>query len=239
MKLRLNRYLSLCGLASRRKAEILIESGEIIVNGVVEKRLQRIIDSSKDEVFYKNNKLIVQDFEYYKMNKPRFFLTTMAIEEKRKTVLDLLPKVKTKLFPIGRLDYDTEGLLLFTNDGQMAHRISHPSFLIQKTYLAHLKGNISKTFFEKMKKGANLSDGFLLPEKLDLLRSNADESLIKMEIHEGRNHIVKNFFKYFGRDVAKLKRISVGPIKLGELESGKIIKLDYNELEELKSIVFK
>ena len=220
MKLRLNRYLSLCGLASRRKAEILIESGEIIVNGVVEKRLQRIIDSSKDEVFYKNNKLIVQDFEYYKMNKPRFFLTTMAIEEKRKTVLDLLPKVKTKLFPIGRLDYDTEGLLLFTNDGQMAHRISHPSFLIQKTYLAHLKGNISKTFFEKMKKGANLSDGFLLPEKLDLLSSNADESLIKMEIHEGRNHIVKNFFKYFGRDVAKLKRISVGPIKLGELESG-------------------
>ena len=239
MKLRLNRYLSLCGLASRRKAEILIESGEIIVNGEVEKRLQRIIDSSKDEVFYKNNKLIVQDFEYYKMNKPRFFLTTMAIEEKRKTVLDLLPKVKTKLFPIGRLDYDTEGLLLFTNDGQMAHRISHPSFLIQKTYLAHLKGNISKTFFEKMKKGANLSDGFLLPEKLDLLSSNADESLIKMEIHEGRNHIVKNFFKYFGRDVAKLKRISVGPIKLGELESGKIIKLDYNELEELKSIVFK
>tara|TARA_Y100000814_G_scaffold141863_1_gene102893 strand:+ start:4828 stop:5547 length:720 start_codon:yes stop_codon:yes gene_type:complete len=239
MKLRLNRYLSLCGLASRRKAEILIESGEIIVNGVVEKRLQRIIDSSKDEVFYKNNKLIVQDFEYYKMNKPRFFLTTMAIEEKRKTVLDLLPKVKTKLFPIGRLDYDTEGLLLFTNDGQMAHRISHPSFLIQKTYLAHLKGNISKTFFEKMKKGANLSDGFLLPEKLDLLSSNTDESLIKMEIHEGRNHIVKNFFKYFGRDVAKLKRISVGPIKLGELESGKIIKLDYNELEELKSIVFK
>ena len=239
MKLRLNRYLSLCGLASRRKAEILIESGEIIVNGVVEKRLQRIIDSSKDEVFYKNNKLIVQDFEYYKMNKPRFFLTTMAIEEKRKTVLDLLPKVKTKLFPIGRLDYDTEGLLLFTNDGQMAHRISHPSFLIQKTYLAHLKGNISKTFFEKMKKGANLSDGFLLPEKLDLLSSNADESLIKMEIHEGRNHIVKNFFKYFGRDVAKLKRISVGPIKLGELESGEIIKLDYNELEELKSIVFK
>ena len=239
MKLRLNRYLSLCGLASRRKAEILIESGEIIVNGVVEKRLQRIIDSSKDEVLYKNNKLIVQDFEYYKMNKPRFFLTTMAIEEKRKTVLDLLPKVKTKLFPIGRLDYVTEGLLLFTNDGQMAHRISHPSFLIQKTYLAHLKGNISKTFFEKMKKGANLSDGFLLPEKLDLLSSNADESLIKMEIHEGRNHIVKNFFKYFGRDVAKLKRISVGPIKLGELESGKIIKLDYNELEELKSIVFK
>ena len=239
MKLRLNRYLSLCGLASRRKAEILIESGEIIVNGVVEKRLQRIIDSSKDEVFYKKNKLIVQDFEYYKMNKPRFFLTTMAIEEKRKTVLDLLPKVKTKLFPIGRLDYDTEGLLLFTNDGQMAHRISHPSFLIQKTYLAHLKGNISKTFFEKMKKGANLSDGFLLPEKLDPLSSNAGESLIKMEIHEGRNHIVKNFFKYFGRDVAKLKRISVGPIKLGELESGKIIKLDYNELEELKSIVFK
>lgn len=239
MKLRLNRYLSLCGLASRRKAESLIESGEILVNGQVEKRLQKVIDTTKDIVLYQKKRLTVQDFEYYKMNKPRFFLTTMAMDEKRDTVQDLLPNLDTKLFPIGRLDYDTEGLLLFTNDGHLAHRISHPSFLIQKTYLAYLKGSIGKTFFEKMKKGANLSDGFLLPEKLILMNSNKLESLVRIEIHEGRNHIVKNFFKYFGKDVTKLKRISVGPIKLGELEPGKVVKLDYNELEELKKITIK
>ena len=149
----------------------------------------------------------------------------------------LLPNIDVKLFPIGRLDYDTEGLLLFTNDGQMAHRISHPSFLIQKTYLVHLVGSISKSFFKKMMKGAGLKDGFLLPEKLELLDSKNKESLVKIEIHEGRNHIVKNFFKYFGKEVSKLKRISVGPIKLGELDSGKIVKLDYNELEALKKII--
>jgi 23S rRNA pseudouridine2605 synthase len=231
--------LSLCGLASRRKAESLIESGEILVNGQVEKRLQKVIDTTKDIVLYQKKRLTVQDFEYYKMNKPRFFLTTMAMDEKRDTVQDLLPNLDTKLFPIGRLDYDTEGLLLFTNDGHLAHRISHPSFLIQKTYLAYLKGSIGKTFFEKMKKGANLSDGFLLPEKLILMNSNKLESLVRIEIHEGRNHIVKNFFKYFGKDVTKLKRISVGPIKLGELEPGKVVKLDYNELEELKKIAIK
>ena len=107
MKLRLNRYLSLCGLASRRKAEIIIESGEIIVNGEVEKRLQKVIDTNEDKVFYQNKELVPQSYEYYKMNKPRFFLTTMANDEKRKTVQDLLPNIDAKLFPIGRLDYDT------------------------------------------------------------------------------------------------------------------------------------
>ena len=237
MKLRLNRYLSLCGLACRRKAELLIESGDILVNGEVEKRLQKVIDTNQDKVFYQKKELVPQNYEYYKMNKPRFFLTTMANDEERKTVQGLLPNIDVKLFPIGRLDYDTEGLLLFTNDGQMAHRISHPSFLIQKTYLVHLVGSISKSFFKKMMKGAGLKDGFLLPEKLELLDSKNKESLVKIEIHEGRNHIVKNFFKYFGKEVSKLKRISVGPIKLGELDSGKIVKLDYNELDALKKII--
>ena len=239
MKIRLNRFLSLSGVASRRKAESLIESGEIIVNGQVETRLQKVIDPEKDKVFFQKKLLVPQNFEYYKMNKPRFCLTTMATDEKRRTVRDLLPDSKTKLFPIGRLDYDTEGLLLFTNDGQVAHRISHPSFLIQKTYLAHLAGNISKTFFEKMKKGANLEDGFQVPEKLEMVSSDSSESLVRIEIHVGRNHIVKNFFKYFGKEVRKLKRVSVGPVKLAELGSGKIIKLDYNELQGLKEIMFK
>ncbi|NSW88425.1 rRNA pseudouridine synthase [bacterium] len=236
MKIRLNRYLSLCGLSSRRKAELLIENGEIFVNGQVEVKLQKVIDTGVDEVLYQNRKIKPQEFEYYKMNKPRFCLTTMSDNEKRKTVKDLLEGFEVKLFPVGRLDYDTEGLLLFTNDGKIAHKISHPSFLVQKTYLVHLKSKVSKALYSKMKKGANLRDGFLMPEKIELINSNEDESLLKIEIHEGRNHIIKNFFKFFGIEVSKLKRISVGPIKLGELEPGQIVKLDYNELEELKKI---
>tara|TARA_B100001996_G_scaffold370568_1_gene345027 strand:- start:8 stop:721 length:714 start_codon:yes stop_codon:yes gene_type:complete len=236
MKVRLNRYLSLCGLSSRRKAELLIENGEIFVNGQVEVKLQKVIDTEVDEVLYQNKEVKPQDFEYYKMNKPRFYLTTMSDDEKRKTVKDLLAGFEVKLFPVGRLDYDTEGLLLFTNDGEIAHKISHPSFLVQKTYLVHLKSKVSKALHSKMKKGANLRDGFLLPEKVELINSDEDESLLKIEIHEGRNHIIKNFFKFFGKEVSKLKRIRVGPIKLGELEPGQIVKLDYTELEELKKI---
>ena len=236
MKIRLNRYLSLCGLSSRRKAELLIENGEIFVNGQVEVKLQKVIDTGVDEVLYQNRKIKPQEFEYYKMNKPRFCLTTMSDNEKRKTVKDLLAGFEVKLFPVGRLDYDTEGLLLFTNDGKIAHKISHPSFLVQKTYLVHLKSKVSKALYSTMKKGANLRDGFLMPEKIELINSNEDESLLKIEIHEGRNHIIKNFFKFFGIEVSKLKRISVGPIKLGELEPGQIVKLDYNELEDLKKI---
>ncbi len=236
MKIRLNRFLSLCGLSSRRKAELIIQDGQIYVNGKVETKLQKIIDTENDEVFHQKNRLIPQDFEYYKMNKPRFYLTTMSENENRRTVRDLLFGFKTKLFPIGRLDYDTEGLLLFTNDGKIAHRISHPSFLVDKTYLAYLNKKISPTLLDKMRKGANLKDGFLLPGKLVLIKGDLNETLLKIQIHEGRNHIIKNFFKFFGCNVTKLKRISVGPVKLGELESGKIVKLDYNELEELKKL---
>jgi len=168
------------------------------------------------------------------MNKPRLCLTTMASDERKRTVQEFLPKDDVKLFPVGRLDYDTEGLLIFTNDGDFAHKISHPSFEIKKTYLTHLDGDISDGLLIKMSKGAKLSDGFLLPENLEVLSRNNKETLVKITIHEGRNHIVKNFFKYFNKKVKKLKRIAVGSIKLGELEPGKIVELDYNELKSLK-----
>lgn len=237
MKFRLNRFISLCGITSRRKAESMILNGQISVNNEVERKLYRMVDPNEDEVYFLNKKLVPQTFEYYKMNKPRFYLTTMATEEKRSTVGDLVSNFKVKIFPIGRLDYDSEGLLLFTNDGDIAHKVSHPKFLVQKTYMVYIDDEINKTLLNKMKKGAKLKDGFLLPEKLDLVKVNNNESLLMIEIHEGRNHIIKNFFKYFGKKVKKLKRISIGPIKLGELEPGKIVKLDYNEVKVLKKLL--
>jgi len=230
MKLRLNRYLSLCGLASRRKAEILIESGEIIVNGVVEKRLQRIIDSSKDEVFYKNNKLIVKDFEYYKMNKPRFFLTTMAIEEKRKTVLDLLPKVKTKLFPIGRLDYDTEGLLLFTNSGDLAHKLMHPSSRIIRTYNVSINRVMNKSEINKSLSGLDI--GNIEVGRFHKIKYKERDNIYEVSLMTGKNREIRRIFNTLGFRVTMLHRIKYGDVSLDALKPGKIryIKSDTSNL---------
>ena len=234
MRTRLNKFLSLCGVAARRKSDILIQNGEVSVNGVLEIKPQTLINPDKDIVRFNGQILAPQIFEYYIMNKPRFCLTSMSRTEKKKTILDYLPNTDIKIFPIGRLDFDTEGLLLFTNDGEFAHKISHPSFMITKTYICHLNGKVSQALIKKMRSGATLSDGFLKPNEITLVKNNIEESIIKITIHEGRNHIVKNFFKYFTKKVNKLKRISIGSINLGELETGKTSKLDYNEVIKLK-----
>ena len=234
MRTRLNKFLSLCGVAARRKSDILIQNGEVSVNGVLEIKPQTLINPDKDIVMCNGQILAPQIFEYYIMNKPRFCLTSMSKTEKKKTILDYLPNTDIKIFPIGRLDFDTEGLLLFTNDGEFAHKISHPSFMVTKTYICHLNGKVSQALIKKMRLGATLSDGFLKPNEIILVKNNIEESIIKITIHEGRNHIVKNFFKYFTKKVNKLKRISIGSINLGELETGKTSKLDYNEVIKLK-----
>ena len=234
MRTRLNKFLSLCGVAARRKSDVLIQNGEVSVNGVLEIKPQTLINPDKDIVMCNGQILAPQIFEYYIMNKPRFCLTSMSKTEKKKTILDYLPNTDIKIFPIGRLDFDTEGLLLFTNDGEFAHKISHPSFMVTKTYICHLNGKVSQALIKKMRLGATLSDGFLKPNEIILVKNNIEESIIKITIHEGRNHIVKNFFKYFTKKVNKLKRISIGSINLGELETGKTSKLDYNEVIKLK-----
>ena len=141
MKTRLNKFLSLCGVAARRKSDILIQNGEVSVNGTLEIKPQTLINPDMDVVKFNGQILLPQIFEYYIMNKPRFCLTSMSKTETKKTILEFLPDTDVKIFPIGRLDFDTEGLLLFTNDGEFAHKISHPSFMITKTYICHcLKG---------------------------------------------------------------------------------------------------
>ena len=234
MKTRLNKFLSLCGVAARRKSDILIQNGEVSVNGVLEIKPQTLINPDMDVVKFNGQILLPQIFEYYIMNKPRFCLTSMSKTETKKTILEYLPDTDVKIFPIGRLDFDTEGLLLFTNDGEFAHKISHPSFMITKTYICHLDGKVSQALIKKMRLGATLSDGFLKPNEIILVKNNIQESIIKITIHEGRNHIVKNFFKYYAMKVKKLKRISIGCINLGELKTGKTSKLDYNEVINLK-----
>ena len=179
MRTRLNKFLSLCGVAARRKSDVLIQNGEVSVNGVLEIKPQTLINPDKDIVMCNGQILAPQIFEYYIMNKPRFCLTSMSKTEKKKTILDYLPNTDIKIFPIGRLDFDTEGLLLFTNDGEFAHKISHPSFMVTKTYICHLNGKVSQALIKKMRLGATLSDGFLKPNEIILVKNNIEESIIK------------------------------------------------------------
>ena len=235
MGIRLNKYLSACGVAARRKSDELIKLGKVKVNNKLIIKPQTIIDESVDIVKFENKILKFQDFVYYKMNKPRFCITSMSDTESKKTILSYLPKLEIKIFPIGRLDYDAEGLLLFTNDGDFAHKIAHPSFKITKSYICHIDGNIALNLLKKMKKGISLDDRFIRPIDIEIIDNKKSETLIKIVISEGRNHIVKNFFKFFNKKVKKLKRVAIGKINLGTLESGKIIKLDYNEIKEYKT----
>ena len=174
MRTRLNKFLSLCGVAARRKSDVLIQNGEVSVNGVLEIKPQTLINPDKDIVMCNGQILAPQIFEYYIMNKPRFCLTSMSKTEKKKTILDYLPNTDIKIFPIGRLDFDTEGLLLFTNDGEFAHKISHPSFMVTKTYICHLNGKVSQALIKKMRLGATLSDGFLKPNEIILVKNNIE-----------------------------------------------------------------
>ena len=148
MRTRLNKFLSLCGVAARRKSDTIIQNGEVLVNDVLEIKPQTLINPDKDIVKFNGEILTPQIFEYYIMNKPRFCLTSMSKAEKKKTILDYLPNTSIKIFPIGRLDFDTEGLLLLTNDGDFAHKISHPSFMITKTYICHLRGKVSQALIK-------------------------------------------------------------------------------------------
>ena len=144
---------------------------------------QIIVEVDSDKIECDGKKIKPQRYEYYKMNKPRFYITSMSkSENNRKTIVELLPKSKTKLFPIGRLDYDTEGLLLFTNDGLMAHHVAHPSFKVTKKYLAYIEGSITQSIISKMRKGAKMKERFLVPTKIILKKVDKNDSLVEIEI---------------------------------------------------------
>ncbi len=230
-KVRINKFLASCEVASRRKAEKLILEGKVEVNGKVIKDLSFKVDPKKDIVKV-NGKIIKPKEEkvYYILYKPRGYLTQLGKDKfGRKTLTDLLEKlnIKERVFPVGRLDYDSEGLLLLTNDGEFAYKYSHPKFEIEKEYIVEVKGIVDKTTLEKMKKGRDLEDGFFKPDKLKLVRINKEKntSTLKFCIHSGKKRILRRFCKAFGYDVIRLIRTKMGKYFLGSLRPGEIKKL--------------
>jgi 23S rRNA pseudouridine2605 synthase len=238
LKLRLNKYLSMCGVASRRKADELISGGHVRVNGVIAKELGFSIDSEKDRVEVSGQVVEPEAKRYVILNKPMLFVTAIGEgQDDKKTLDELIADIPERVYPVGRLDYNVEGLVILTNDGELANTILHPRYELPKVYVARVRGRVDRAGCLKMAEGAELEDGHAKPDHIKIVKSETDSSVIEITFHEGRNHLVKRFFSSFGHPVMNLKRTSVGPVKLGALPRGKWRNLKESELNTLRKAV--
>lgn len=233
---RLQKFLASCGIASRRKCEEIIEAGRVKINGVTAK-LGDKVDGEKDIVEIDDKKIEVISEKYYIMlNKPRGIVATAKDEKGRECVVDLIKKdLDARIFPVGRLDIDTEGLLLMTNDGEFANKITHPSNKVTKTYLARVKGGyVEKDALFTLRKGVKLEDGMTKPAKVEIKEFYPDKTtLLEITISEGKNRQVRRMCEAVGHPVCDLMRIAVGDIKLGNLPYGKWRYLNAEEIKRL------
>jgi pseudouridine synthase len=237
MQVRLNKYLSQAGVASRREADSRIAESRVKVNGLVVQELGFKIDPARDRVEVDGKKITVASNRIYIMlNKPPGFLVTARDPFNRQTVMQLLPAWKGKIFPVGRLDYESEGLLLLTDDGELAHRLMHPRYEVPKTYLVQVEGEVQKSSVSRLEKGIVLDGRKTSPARIFLLRSSRKESAVRMVIHEGRKREVRRMWAALGHHVLRLKRVSYGELKLGRLPSGQWRRLTLNEARSLRSL---
>lgn len=235
MKERLQKYIARCGAASRRGAEELIFSGRVKVNGVkVEKIL--IIDNEKDVIELDGRIITPEKKEVYLiLNKPVGVITSSNDQFGRKTVLDLID-IKERVYPVGRLDYDTSGLLILTNDGDIANRIMHPSHKIEKVYIATVLGVPTNEEIEAFKCGLKIEDYITSPAEIKILETNNKRSTLEITIHEGKNRQVRKMCEAIGHPVIGLKRAAEGKIILGNLKEGQWRYMTEKEIEYIKSI---
>jgi 23S rRNA pseudouridine2605 synthase len=234
MEKRLQKILSEMGIASRRKAEELILEGRITVNGQVA-TLGMKADPGRDHLKLDGKLLFRPEPKVYIMfNKPKSVVTTLYDPEGRPAVKDFFKKVKYRVFPVGRLDYDSEGLLLLTNDGDFAQSLLHPSKKIFKTYLVKVKGEPEEVKIDKMRKGIKLTEGVTAPAKIKRLRKTENNTWFEMTIYEGRKRQIRRMFMEIRHPVLKLKRIKIGSLSLGDLEPGAYRFLTAEEIERAK-----
>lgn len=234
--MRINKFLAECGVASRRACDKLIEDGKVKVNGRVAS-LGQEIDENNDNVICEGKKVArAKKFEYYVMNKPKGCVCTVKDDKGRKTVMDYLPKNTARIFPVGRLDYDSEGLLLFTNDGDFANRLTHPSSEVPKTYLVKTEGEVSDGAIAKLRAGVEIDGRVTNKCKIRVIESCKDYTKMHVTITEGRNREIRKMFETVGKNVDFLKRIKIGDLALHGLNRGEVRKLTPEEIEYLKNV---
>lgn len=236
--MRINKYIASSGVASRRHADNLILEGRVKINGQTVAKLGIQVQENNDVIEVDGKVVSPKTGAFYLMlNKPPGFLVSARDPHHKKLVTSLLKSYKGKVFPVGRLDYDSSGLLFFTNDGQLAFRLSHPRYKVDKTYEVECKGIIADSALKKLKNGIMLEDGLTSPAKASLVRKNETMSVIHITIHEGRKRQLRRMFKTVGYSVQNLKRISYGNLELGNLDEGKFVVVDQTQLIELKALV--
>ena len=237
--MRINKYIALCGVASRRKAEELILAGRVTVNDEVMTELSYKVDEENDIVKV-DDKLIKEEnrLVYILLNKPEGYITTVKDQFDRPSVLDLVSDIKERVYPIGRLDYETSGLLLLTNDGDLTYKLTHPKHEVDKTYVARVKGKLTKEEIERFKTGLKIEDYTTAPAKLKVIKydEQRDSSLLEIKIHEGKNRQVRKMCKAINHPVLRLRRSAMGKIKIGDCEIGKYRYLTEDEIKYLKNL---
>ena len=227
---RLQKVLAAAGVASRRACEIMISEGRVEVNGrlVLEQGIR--VDPDRDVIRVDGSRIPPpRRHQYLVLNKPRGVVSSMADPSGRRTLAEFLTG-RERLFHIGRLDTDSEGLLLLTNDGEFAHRLAHPSYEVPKTYLAEVAGVVNQATLRRLRAGISLDDGPVRPSSVTLVSTGTDRSLIKITLHEGRNHIVRRTMEAVGHPVRRLSRTGIGPVRLGNLKVGQLRDLTQDEL---------
>jgi 23S rRNA pseudouridine2605 synthase len=236
--MRLNRYLAQAGVASRRRADSLIEGGKVAINGQIITNLGTQVDETKDIVEVDGKPIKpVDDNVYILLNKPVSYLVTCDDQFNRPIVLDLVGKYRNLVKPVGRLDLNSSGLLLLTNDGELAFRLTHPRFKIDKTYQVKCEGLLSDAEINRLETGIELDDGITAPAKVELQSRTENFSRFKITIHEGRKRQVRIMCLVLGHRVISLKRLVFGNLSLDDLKEGKYRLLTENEIKELKASV--
>jgi 23S rRNA pseudouridine2605 synthase len=231
---RLQKVLAQAGVASRRACEQLIAEGRVEVDGVVVTQLGARVDPATAVIRVDGRRLPVAPAKtYLVVNKPRGVVSTMADEEGRRDLRSLIGDRSERLFHVGRLDTDTEGLLVLTNDGDFAHRLAHPSFELTKTYVAQVDGVVRPATVRAVLAGVTLDDGPVRPDAFRVVDSVGGQSMVEVVLHEGRNRIVRRLLAHIGHPVRRLSRTAIGPIALGSLRPGAVRELTSDELGAL------
>ena len=234
---RIQKILSEIGVASRRQAENLIREGRVTVNGRTV-QIGAKADPSRDHIKVDGRRVFFSGEKVYVLlNKPKGTVTTTEDPEGRTTVIDLIKSPKTRLFPVGRLDYDAEGFLLLTNDGELAHRLSHPSFGIPRTYEVKIKGKPAPAEIRKLSEGVYLEDGRTAPCRIRVLRETGDKLWLEMVLYEGKNRQVKRMWGKIGYPVLKLKRVAFAGLHVGRLRPREYRNLRPREVQKLKELL--
>jgi len=231
--MRLNKYIAAAGICSRRKADELISSGEVRINGKTV--MTPGVDVDDKMTVTVGGKTIAPATKkvYLALNKPPGYVTTTKDEHDRPTVMELVADVGERVFPVGRLDYDTTGLIILTNDGDFANSMAHPSREIQKTYRVQAEGVLSKERISKLRKGIDIGGYVTAPARVELIKQNPGNAIADIMIHEGKNRQVRKMFATVGNRVISLSRTAIGEIRLGGLKQGHYRKLKREEIEKL------